>query len=152
MCAFTFFFSFFFFFSENFGRCPLRAHKFFTWLKFQPGLKVNFGVQNQRDFTSKGPWKAFRREARMAFSIFEYLGSRDLKFLFKNWWPQKSSDNEDKSQNKNFSGNIGVILLKLGANYVCQARHKLSDTHFDVPMTLLSAPVPFCRKPNISIL
>ena len=45
---------------------------------------------------------------------------------------------------------VRVSRLGLGTNNVRPGK-KQNDNHFDVAMVLLSAPVPFCHEPNISI-
>ena len=91
--------------------------------------------------------KGLSKRIRMTFSFFEYL------LLFQRY--SSSCSNIDDVTNcistkinhkiLNISGNIGVMLLKLGTN------KQKTDTHFVVTMVLLSVPDPLCYKLNISI-
>ena len=89
--------------------------------------------------------KGLSERKRMKFSFFfvEYFLSfqRYSSFCSKIVDVTNHFSTKINPKIKNISGNIGVLLLKLGTNNVHQVRNKITP-NFDVAMVLLSVPVP----------
>ena len=88
-----------------------------------------------------------------SFSFFflnTFSCSRDFKdFVQKLMTPQIVLVSKDKSQNQNYLGSFWSDAAQTW-HQQCTLGKKQNDTHFDVAMTLHSAPVPFFYEPNIS--
>ena len=96
--------------------------------------------------------KGLSKRRRMAFSFSEYLHSFQRYSSFCSKIDDVTNHFSTKIHHKikNISGNTGVMLLKFGTNNVRRVRNKMTP-FIMFPMVLLSAPVPLCYEPNISI-
>ena len=95
--------------------------------------------------------KGLSKRRRMVFFFLDYLLSFQRYSSFCSKIDDVTNCISTKINHKilNISGNIEVMLLKLGTNNVCQVSNKLTPTltlswHYSWSQTL-------CCKPNISI-